>query len=168
MIERLRRRWLLGQTRQVEVDGHPLTIPPGVLDPVLFRSGAWFAQRHAASLSHPGLRVLDMGCGSGVVGVLARAAGARVIATDIDPRACEAARTNGLPDVRQGDLFEPVRDEAAFDRICFNPPYLPGKSQDRPFGTALYGGEDFEVIRRFSAALDDFLAPDGEASRMAV
>ena len=50
-------------------------------------------------LDHPaaarGRRVLDLGCGSGLVAIAAAKAGAsRVIATDIDPNALAAARLN--------------------------------------------------------------------------
>ena len=65
MLSRLRTHWLLRRTRQVQVDGHILTIPPGVLDPVLFRSGSWFARQVAASLPNAPFRLLDLGCGSG-------------------------------------------------------------------------------------------------------
>jgi len=148
----------LRRTRRVRVDDHTLVVPPGVLDPVLFRSGAWFAREVARAAR--GRRVLDLGCGTGVVGVLAQAAGARVVATDIDPRACAAARDNGLGDVRRGDLFEGVQGER-FDLVAFNPPYLRGRAQDHPLGRALYGGEDLTVIRRFAAALPGMLSDGG-------
>jgi methylase of polypeptide subunit release factors len=159
-VGRLRAWWGLRRPRRVRVDGHALVVPPGVLDPVLFRSGAWFAGRVAAVAR--GRRVLDLGCGTGVVGVLAQAAGGAVVAVDIDPRACGAARENGLGDVRRGDLFEAVPGER-FDLVAFNPPYLPGRAQDHPLGRALYGGDDLAVIRRFGAAVSGHLSPGGAA-----
>lgn len=161
--KRLRAWWGLRRTRRVKVQGHTLQVPPGVLDPVLFRAGAWFAREvatHAAS--RPGLRVLDMGCGTGVVGVLAQAAGARVVASDLDPIACGAARDNGLGDVRRGDLFEALPDER-FDLVAFNPPYLVGRPGQHPLGRALYGGEDLGVLRRFAREVPEHLAPGGAA-----
>jgi release factor glutamine methyltransferase len=149
------------RTHEVDVDGHRLIVPPGVLDPVLFRSGAWFARRVAARV-RPGQRLLDLGTGSGIVSVLARAAGAVPVAVDLDPRACRAAADNGVPDVRQGDLYGPVRGEH-FDHVCMNPPYWRGPSLPIPFVRAMLGGRDLEIVRRFLSGAAAHLTPDGRA-----
>lgn len=138
-----------------------LTVPPGVLDPVLFRSGGWFAQ-HIARQVRPGQRLLDVGCGSGVVGVLSQRRGAQVTAVDIDPAAVRAAHRNGISDVRQGDLLAVVPGER-FDHICFNPPYFPGNPSNRGYDRALFGGPDLEVIQRFLAAVSQHLNASGHA-----
>ena len=161
MRERLLAWWGLRATRRVTVSGVPIRVPPGVLDPVLFRSGAWFAAAMSERVG-PGERVLDLGCGSGVVGVLAARRGARVTAVDVDPAACAAARANGLSDVREGDLFAPVQGER-FDHVCFNPPYLPGDPASGGLGRALYGGADLGVVARFVAQVPDHIAPGGAA-----
>jgi release factor glutamine methyltransferase len=79
-----------------------------------------------------GLRVLDIGTGSGAIGVvLARELhAARVAATDVSPGAIAVARRNanihGVADRMeffQGDLFAAVSGD--FDIICSNPPYIP-------------------------------------------
>ncbi len=146
--------------REVEIDGVRLVVPRGVLDPLLFRTGAWFAREVAAS-ARPGERLLDLGCGSGVVGALAARRGARVTASDVDPRAVEAARRNGIADARRSDLFEALAGER-YDRICWNPPYLPGPWERRPYGRALYGGADLGLVRRFAAEAPAHLLPGGE------
>ncbi|RLI28489.1 MAG: hypothetical protein DRO46_03920, partial [Candidatus Hecatellales archaeon] len=63
-----------------------------------------------------GERVLDLGCGSGFLGLLAAARGSSVVAVDINPEAIRATRenaeANGLAsrvEARQGDLFSPLR-----------------------------------------------------------
>lgn len=160
MRDRLRARLHRLRPHTVQVGQARLWVPPGVLDPVLFRSGAWFA-RHIARRVRPGERLLDLGCGSGVVGVLAQIAGARVTASDINPQATAAARRNGVLDARQGDLLEPVHGER-FDRICFNPPYFCGPISDRGHDRSLYGGPGLEVMHRFLAAMPAHLAPGGE------
>lgn len=158
-----RLRALVGLLRQrrVEVEGLTLVVPAGVLDPVLFRVGAWFARAVAREV-RPGERLLDLGCGSGVVGALAARAGAQVTATDLDPRAVAAARSNGIADARAGDLFAPVATER-FDRICFNPPFFEGHGRARPFGRALYGGPGLALVRRFAAEVEAHLSPRGVA-----
>ena len=73
-------------------------------------------------------RALDIGTGSGIQSLhLARRVN-HVVATDVNPRALQLARwTAALNrielDVREGSLFEPVRDER-FDLIVSNPPYV--------------------------------------------
>ena len=78
-----------------------------------------------------GERVLELGTGCGLFAVLAARAGARVVATDINPLVLACARKNAdahgasdLIDFRLGNLFEPV-DGDKFDLVIFNPPYLP-------------------------------------------
>lgn len=90
-----------------------LAIPPSPA----FGDGSHPSTRLAArlilDLDLAGRRVLDLGCGTGVLGLLARARGARRVAfADLDPhavRACRAAcRRNGHPGalVRRGDLLD--------------------------------------------------------------
>lgn len=75
-----------------------------------------------------GERVLDMGTGSGVNGILAATKGAHVVAVDINPHAVEAAVANAARngvsdrvDVRLGDVFSTVDGE--FHLIVFDPPF---------------------------------------------
>ena len=72
---------------------------------------------------------LDLGTGCGIQALHASRHAARVIATDISPRALVIARfnadLNGVDNIefRMGDLFEPVADER-FDQIVSNPPFV--------------------------------------------
>ena len=78
--------------------------------------------------ARPGERVLDMGTGSGVNGILAATNGAHAVAVDVNPYALDAARANAdrngvadRVDVRESDVFAGV--EGVFDLIVFDPPY---------------------------------------------
>ncbi len=81
----------------------------------------------------PRERLLDLGCGYGVVGLVAAllAPEARVTLVDINERAVELARenlrANGIEDaeVLQGDGFAPLAGRA-FDVIALNPPVRAG------------------------------------------
>ncbi|MGL4831646.1 MAG: DUF7059 domain-containing protein [Propionibacteriaceae bacterium] len=71
---------------------------------------------------------LDLGCGCGIQSLHLAAHADRVIATDLNPRACDLTRLtfalNGVEvETREGSLYEPVRDER-FDLIVSNPPYV--------------------------------------------
>jgi SAM-dependent methyltransferase len=99
-----------------------------------------------AAFSERGLgAVLDLGCGSGTVALALARSAARVIATDINPRAIDLARLNaalnGLPaiDVRRGDLFAPVAGEQ-LDLVTSQPPFVP-RPEGAESATFLYGGQ---------------------------
>ena len=85
-------------------------------------------------LDHPacvaGKRVLDLGCGSGLVAIAAVLAGAgAVTANDLDPRACVAARLNGAANgvsfaVTEGDLLDgaaPLADVVLVGDVFYDP-----------------------------------------------
>lgn len=116
-----------------------------------------------------GDRVLDLGCGAGLLAITAARLGAgRVVAADIDPRALEAtgqnARANGVADkleICAGAWYEALNGHAAgdaglFDVIVATPPQTPGR---HAFGPR-YGG--FDGTRHLFKILQDaavFLKP---------
>jgi release factor glutamine methyltransferase len=96
----------------------------------------------------PGQSFLEVGCGAGLVSLVAARAGATVTATDLNPRAVELlqhnARQNGLR-VRavETDLLGGV--PGPFDMVAFNPPYLPTTPAEYipgPLNLAFDGGPD--------------------------
>jgi methylase of polypeptide subunit release factors len=111
-----------------------------------------------------GERVLDLGCGAGTYALAAARRGARVVATDKDPRAVACtlanARRNGLTlDGRVGSLFEPVQGER-FDAIVATLPQLPAPEPiDVP---TRYGGRDgLDLLRELALRAPRHLAPKG-------
>lgn len=76
----------------------------------------------------PGERVLEIGCGSGVVSIHCALEGALVCCGDINPRAVSLtkknAETNGAAIiVRLTDVYSAFPEK--FDTVIFNLPYLP-------------------------------------------
>ena len=110
-----------------------------------------------------GTRALDVGTGSGYVAAALAEAGADVVATDVNPLACQDARERDLQ-VVQANLADPFVDDA-FDLVAFNPPYLPTppeEAMDDWMERALSGGEDGRrVIEPFLATVGRVLAPGG-------
>ena len=146
------------------VTGIPLVVLPDVFNPKLLRSGELLVLQLArAELLTPGARVLDLGSGSGAVGVAAARRGCRVTAVDINPSAVRCTRINALLnqvdiDVREGDLFAPAAGER-FDVVVFNPPYYRGVPRDG----LDHAWRSPDVIERFSLQLADHLTPNGHA-----
>ncbi len=159
-----KRPFLLQRVRRTaleHVEGRPILVSPDLLNPVVFRSGEWFARSLTKLLPPPPGRLLDMGTGSGVCAIFASQLGYKVVAVDLNPEAVRFARINSLLnrveiDVRQGDLFEPVRGER-FEFVLFNPPFFRGEPRS-PFDMAWRGTD---VLERFAAGLRDALAPGG-------
>ncbi len=109
----------------------------------------------------PGMKVLDMGCGSGILSRAAKDAGCDVVAVDISEECVEHVKKLGV-DAVVSDLFENV--EGKFDLIVFNPPYLP-KDEREPADSALSttGGETgSEIIDEFLQEAHKYLNEDGK------
>ena len=108
----------------------------------------------------PGDRVLDLGCGYGVVGILAaKLIGAEnVVMTDIDKKALRYARENanreGVGGVKiiESDGFRGL-DEKDFTLILSNPPYhadfsVPKHFIEKGFNRLKIGGRLYMVTKR--------------------
>lgn len=125
-----------------------LLIPKGVHTPPL----STIQLAHLLDIQ-PGERVMEMGCGTGILSIAAAKLGANhVVAVDIVTKALEAtihnAHLNGVEkqiETRSGSWYEGVVFEASesgkrerYDAIIATPPQTPGPY---PFGPR-YGGSD--------------------------
>jgi len=109
-----------------------------------------------------GLKVLDVGCGSGILMEAAKNGGAASVSgVDINPECVEFCRGKGL-DVEESDLFSEV--DGVFDLIVFNPPYLPRDEREgEESGEVTSGGKKGdEIILRFFDEVGSHLNDDGE------
>lgn len=122
--------------------------------------------------------ILEIGTGSGAISVAIALENrdARIIATDIDQQALEAALFNARNlgveasiDFLASDLFEALREGGRFDVICCNPPYIPSDvipTLDPEINfeprQALDGGPDgLSVIRRLVLQAKHYLQDRG-------
>lgn len=149
------------RTVTTRVEGFELEVFPTVFHPRYFGSSSILA-RFVSSLDVAGKSFLDLGCGSGVIAMSAGRGGAEVTAVDINPEAvrcttANAAKHNMRVDVRVSDLFASLAG-ARFDVIAWNPPFLPGVPKS-PAEAAFYGGQDFDVIRKFADEVRAHLNP---------
>ena len=125
----------------------------------------------------PPSRILDMGCGSGVLGLSIAEAfeESSLVLADVSPEALELASENaaGLEldsrvELTESDLFSAVSGH--FDLIVANLPYIPDSEKaelsrevKRDPALALYGGKfGTEIIEKFLGEAPTFLIPGGK------
>ena len=133
----------------------------GVFSPV---RGEYLDLVAQAPLPADGSLAIDVGTGTGVIAaLLARRGIARVVATDLNPRALACARDNldrlrvaDRVELLEADLFPPGRAPLV---VC-NPPWVPGKPGSA-LELAVYD-PDSRMLRSFLAGLAAHLAPGGE------
>lgn len=103
-------------------------------------------------------RVLEMGCGRGVISKRLAPLARSLLATDINPSAVRLLRRAGI-DTVQADLFCGIRSK--FDLVLFNPPYLPTGEDEVLKGWlnfAFDGGKNGrDTINRFLEMVGDHL-----------
>lgn len=116
-------------------------------------------------------RILDMGCGCGIISLACAKANPEsiILGVDKNPNAVENAennaKRNGIKNTgfAQSDLFSNVK--GTFDAIIFNPPYLPTAEREKLRGNlnlAFDGGRSGrEVTDRFLAQFPKFLKKGG-------
>ena len=113
---------------------------------------------------NPGDHVLDLGCGAGIVGMVAarRAAEVQVTMTDADAYALEAARANCArnaitADIQAADVTDTIADQRFTVVVC-NPPFhqrhessaeLGVRFLDAAHAALLPGGRAYFVANRF-------------------
>lgn len=157
-----------------EFRGLRIAVDPGVFVPR--RRTEWLVTQ-AVALTKPGAVVVDLGCGSGALGVAlaAELGGIELYAADLDPAAARCARRNVAAvggTVYEGDLFDPLPPglRGRVDVLLANMPYVPSEeialmppeARRHEATVALDGGTDgLDVIRRVADAAPSWLAPRG-------
>jgi len=147
--------------------GFSMTVPPTVFHPKFYFTSKFFGE-YISTLLLDGKKVLDMGCGSGVLALAAARAGGAVTAIDINPAAVRATRQNarqnglqGIVRVVEADLFSGLdKLTEKFDLIVSNPPFYDGEPRTMT-EKAFRGGSGMEFMARLARTSPPFLASGG-------
>ena len=129
----------------IEVMVHPEVFPPH------FTISTKILLDFIKPINLEGAKVLELGCGSGIISLFASSKGALVTASDINHIALEmlekASSKNKLPVYTlYSNLFDSIK-EKQFDYIIINPPYYP-KTAKNDREQAWFCGENFEYFEK--------------------
>lgn len=116
-------------------------------------------------------KVIDVGTGCGILGIIAAKWAEEVFAVDINPYAVRCtkqnANSNDVIDKMvfvRGDLLSCIDRNVKFDLILFNAPYLPSEKADGSWLEYSWAGGKGgrEVIDRFIDETPEYLASKGQ------
>lgn len=152
---------------ETEVLGVPIVVLANVFSPRYMLGAEPFTRMLDL---RPGIDFLEIGPGTGAIAVHAALAGARrVVAIDINPAAVANTQANierhGLADrmeVREGDIFAPLRPGETFDLVFWNVPFAyvePGLEPTPLQRSTLDPG--YEATRRYIHQGRRHLKPGG-------
>jgi release factor glutamine methyltransferase len=110
--------------------------------------------------------LLELGCGSGLISVVAAKRGAMVTGSDINPLAVsccqENARSNGVAVTGlQSDIFSGIPPQS-FNYIIINPPYYRGVAAHAA-QQAWYAGAELEYFSKLFQQIGNFMVAEGTA-----
>ncbi|MEJ5326700.1 MAG: HemK2/MTQ2 family protein methyltransferase [Candidatus Bathyarchaeia archaeon] len=158
-------------TKRVYFDNYVFFVDENVYEPA--EDSFLFAENLKVQ---SGERVLDMGTGCGILGILAAEKAQDVVAVDVNPHAVRCAKYNSkVNNVRskitivQGDLFTWLSEKTKFDVILFNAPYLPedDSTSDSWINCAWAGGATGrQIIDRFISDVPKYLRQSGHVFLM--
>lgn len=154
-------------THRVKICGREFLASPRVFSPRFFADTEIFAQ-HLPVIS--GEDFLEIGCGIGAIGIIAALKGAKkVVITDINRHAVHIAHRNVnrhklkyMVDVRQGNVFQPIRDDEKFDTIFCNVPFgLVAENRRLSMLARAVFDPSYRFLRQFITGGPRYLKPGG-------
>lgn len=138
--------------------GISVEVWPGVFHPGKFYSSKCLAD-YLEHLDLQSKTVLELGCGTGFLSILAAKKGANMVASDISQLAINNSKLNAEKagfkiDFYLSDLFDKI-PKNEFDYILINPPFYRGKSNTEE-ESAWYAGPDFEYFHKLFGQIKGF------------
>lgn len=152
-------KWYFKKPRPYSYKQIKGTVLPGVFYPHFTISTKLLLQ-FLEPLNLKNKNFLELGCGTGLISVLAAQKGAVVTSSDINPKAVENVGLNALNnDVEisaiESDLFQNLKGKN-FDFIVINPPYYPKEAKSRA-EEAWFCGSNFEYFQKLFSGLGNHI-----------
>jgi len=152
-------RIYLAKARKYSYKNISVWVEPTVFPPFITISTKLLLE-FVETLSLKDKTFLELGCGCGIISILAAQKGAKVTSTDINQTALDALQENAAGnnislEILHSDLFENMQDRS-FNFIVINPPYYP-KSPKNIAENAWFCGENFEYFEKLFVGLRAFL-----------
>jgi len=156
----------------VSIDGRlfGFHLSPGVRKPGYWATTAVrVARKYMNRMNKDHFRILDLGCGCGVVGILLGLDPkvGHVVFSDINEKAINSTVINAKRmkisnyETYTCDLFEGIAHHNTFDLIVFGPPFYPDIIPT-DYKTADIGGpRGTEIAERYVNSVTDYLSPGG-------
>jgi release factor glutamine methyltransferase len=165
-------RQVLEQSKQekepylVTILGKEFVVNPNVFSPKYFNDTEEFAEHLPVKQDE---EMLEIGSGTGVISIMAVYKGAKkVLAIDINPDAVknteENIRRHNMQDrieMRQGNLYEPLRPEEKFDTIFWNTPFGLVQQEDIPDLEKSVYDPNYKSTEQFIKQAKQHLKQDG-------
>ncbi|MCH9632648.1 MAG: Ribosomal RNA large subunit methyltransferase G [Chlamydiae bacterium] len=154
--------------RLSNISGIELLIDPNVYPSDRFRSSRFLVDELTGILD--GVNVCDMGCGPGIVGLVAMYNGAKnVVQVDINPHAVNNARSNrsyhsfeeSQLQVYESDCFDNIPSQK-FDYILYNPPFHSEKVEIKDPIERAFIDPGFASFEKFLDQSKNYLEKDAE------
>lgn len=161
-MRRTRQRWLqrhLSAERTYTKGNIQLKILPGVFHPGYFYSTG-FLLKHLQQLDLKGKKLLELGCGSGLISISTALQGAIATASDINRTAIEELKENAKKNgaeliILHSDLFASIPSQV-FDIIVVNPPYFK-KDPVSEGEYAWYCGMNLQYFSRLFGSVKNYM-----------
>lgn len=157
-------RLYLKKERAFTYAGTTIIVMPGVFHPGLFYSTKFIL---SYLLKEPLINasLLELGCGSGLISILAAKVGAHVTSSDLNSIAIQnitlnAKQNNVSLKIIHSDLFETIPAQK-FDWIVINPPYYAREITSEA-ELAWHAGPNFEYFHKLFQSLIHYIFEDSK------
>ncbi|MFC1710753.1 methyltransferase [Nanoarchaeota archaeon] len=150
---------------EINFNGIDIIVFPDVYAPQFFSDSKWFSKELPKIIGKKSL--LEIGTGTGIIGISCALKGAKVVLTDINSEAAKNAVTNVKKQnlsisVRIGNIYGPLKKNEKFDFIFWSHPY---NNSDKPIEDMLMRSgfdHNYKGLKSYIRKAKNYLTPQGK------